>query len=56
MPERTKRGDEDRKREHDKMTGEPVEAEKENTGTRAANTRDQGVEPAKDVGRPDKTS
>jgi hypothetical protein len=57
MPERTKRGEEDRKREDDKMTGEPVEAAKENTGTQVANTtRDQGVEPMKDVGRGDKTS
>jgi hypothetical protein len=49
MPERTKRGEEDRKREDEEMTGEPVDANETATaGTQAANTtKDKGVEPAR---------
>lgn len=49
MPERTKRGEEDREREDEEMTGEPVAATTDTAGTRAANTtNDKSVEPAKD--------
>ncbi|MDY3561877.1 hypothetical protein R5W23_003305 [Gemmata sp. JC673] len=53
MAERTKRGDEDRKREDEEMTGEPVstggpDGAEAPTATR---TRDKGLEPAKDVRR-----
>jgi hypothetical protein len=50
MPERTKRGEEDRKREDEEMTGEPVDVNETATaGTRAANTtKDKSVEPARD--------
>lgn len=50
MAERTKRGEEARKREDQEMTGEPVDANETATaGTQAANTtKDKGVEPARD--------
>lgn len=50
MPERTKRGEEDRKKEDEEMTaGEPVGAATGNAGTQAANTtKDKGVQPADD--------
>lgn len=54
MPERTKRGEEDRKHEDEEMTqGEPVGAATTGTasqpGTQPANTtRDKSVQPADD--------
>lgn len=51
MPDRTKRGQQDRKREDDKMYGEPVTAPEEgDAAIRPANmTRDKGLEPAGDT-------
>jgi hypothetical protein len=56
MPERTKRGEEDHKREDEQIKGEPVAAATTggagNAGGQAANTtRDKGVEPSKDARR-----
>jgi hypothetical protein len=45
MPELTKRGEEDRKREGEQMEGEPV---KTGGDTPAAVTRDKGMAPATD--------
>ncbi|AWM41136.1 hypothetical protein GobsT_02560 [Gemmata obscuriglobus] len=53
MAERTKRGDEDRKREDEDMKGEPVgTAAPDGSGApTASTTRDKGQEPVKDVRR-----
>lgn len=52
MPERTTRGDEDRKREDEEMSGEPIDDRAtEDTGAPPATTRDSSVEPAKDARR-----
>ncbi len=53
MEERTKRGEEDRQRELDQMTGKPVhqgpaDAEAEATPN-TTTTRDKGVEPTNDA-------
>jgi hypothetical protein len=51
MPERTKRGEEDRKREDEEVKGEPVE-HADQAGERAATvTRDKGIEPSEDSRR-----
>jgi hypothetical protein len=50
MAERTKRGEEDRKKDEEEMTGEPVGAAATgNAGTQGGNTtKDKGVQPADD--------
>lgn len=50
MAERTKRGEEDRKREDEEVKGEPVATAPAGTaGTQPARvTRDKGVEPSED--------
>jgi hypothetical protein len=56
MPERTKRGEEEHKREDEELKGEPVgtatTGEVGNADGHATNTtRDKGVEPSKDARR-----
>ena len=54
MEERTKRGEEDRKRELDQMIGKPVQSTPNDTNEGAPNTattRDKGVEPTDDERR-----
>jgi len=53
MEKRTKRGEQDFKKEKNQMFGEPVAtAAPENAGTQVGNmTRDKSVEPTKDVQR-----
>jgi len=48
MAELTKRGDEDHKRDDEKMKGEPAEVNQTAGNQAAAVTRDKGVEPSKD--------
>lgn len=52
MPERTKRGDEDRKREDEEMSGEPIDTRAPaDAGVPTTTTRDKSVEPVKDARR-----
>ena len=53
MPERTQRGEDDRKREDEEVMGEPVaNVPMDQTGTQAATiTRDKRVEPSRDEQR-----
>ncbi|MDB5311610.1 MAG: hypothetical protein JWO38_5812 [Gemmataceae bacterium] len=48
MPERTERGEEDRKREDKAVQGEPMDANSRADTQTGTATRDKGVEPSED--------
>jgi hypothetical protein len=48
MPERTERGEEDRKRENKAVQGEPTDASRGADTPTGTTTRDKGVEPSAD--------